>query len=577
MSPKAKAKKESKKATKKSVEQREVRYETVTSDVCEGDAALTIDDAKELLGWEEEGTEKFGSDYLLLDLEGKKIRCTKNIGNRPFKPPLTRRWQSEILAGHWQLNGEPILIGRTEILISGQHRLVGLVLAVQEWRKDKDRWPAWKSEPVLQTVVTSGIDESDAVVNTIDTGERRDLSDVIYRSPYFADLNPSDRKRCAKYAQSTCKFFKTRVGSDLNAFCPNWSHADYLDLLDRHPRLLAAVRHVTEENGDDGKISKYLSPGYAAGFMYLMGCSTSDGSKEGDYRSAAAPEEKLLDFARWDQAQTFIVLIAGNAKELQGYRDAWAAMIEANRISSADRWALLATAWNLYVEKEDITLESLALEYDADEDGYETLSYTPTVGGIDLGDVEEIDEEELVLANGKTEDPTPEEIHVRKEKEAVGKKLPIPTLRPSKSGKSWAIDDVAWVKDPDGEHYLARLISDPWKVENSDRILVDVKTAAGKEWEVDTTDLFLMKPNDGKESVLPSKNKGEKVSTWKVGQIVWVREKGGEDWQGKIIELSKNSAKLKIQTGYQGAGNIKMVWTKILSKKQPITQSDDAV
>ncbi len=223
------------------------------------------------------------------------------------------------------------------------------------------------------------------IVVTI-TGRKRSISDVIGRSSFFANMTAQDRNQCTKYAQSACKLFKSRAGADINAFCPKWSNADYLDLLDCHPRILRCVKHVYIENGKKNRIGQYLSPGYAAGFLYLMGCSASDGDK---YRDN--PCEDSLDWSRWDKACDFFVLIAGNSKGLVGYRDTWAAMVEDNRISNADRWALLVTAWNLYVEGKKTTTKALNLEHDTDN---ETLRHTPTVGGIDLGDPDQIEEEE---------------------------------------------------------------------------------------------------------------------------------------------------------------------------------------
>jgi hypothetical protein len=346
-------------------------------------------------------------------------------------------------------------------------------------------------------------------------------------------------------------------------------------MLDQHPRLLECVRHVYEEDGDEHHLSQFIPLGYASALLFLMGSSATKGGKESPYRTAVEPNEKLLDWGRWDEAQKFIVLIAAKSKEVEGYRDAWTAMIESNHTSTAERAALLATAWNLFIEDEAITQEALTLEYDTNQDGFQVLSYMPSVSGIDLGDPKDADEEELPLG-GKTSDPTAEEIKARKAKVAKDKKPPMPVLQPAKAGKEWAPGDVAWVADPDGEHYLAEVISKPWAVEKTGRMLVDVRSASGDDWEINLKDLFLVKPSLNK----PAPAKSDKVSSrpdtkkpgaaWKIGEVAWVRESNGEDWQGKIIELSSGGAKLKVMTGFQGAGNIEMVWFKSLSKKQPI-------
>ena len=183
--------------------------------------------------------------------------------------------------------------------------------------------------------------------------------------------------------ETACKLLRSRAGADINAFCPKWSHADYLDLLDRHPRLLECVRHVHEENGNENKIGRYLSPGYAAGFLYLMGSCKTDADA---YRSAEHPSENLLDWSEWERACQFFVEVANDSEKVAALRDVWAKMCEEGKISNAERWALLVNAWNSYRDGGRVDRERLELEYNKDADGFLTLAEMPTVGGIDLGE-----------------------------------------------------------------------------------------------------------------------------------------------------------------------------------------------
>jgi hypothetical protein len=48
---------------------------------------------------------------------------------------------------------------------------------------------------------------------------------------------------------------------------------------------------------------------------------------------------------------------------------------------------------------------------------------------------------------------------------------------------------------------------------------------------------------------------------------VW--DKTGNHWRGKVVELSNNSAKLKVDQGFAGCGTVRMVWLKDLCSEQP--------
>lgn len=291
--PKGPAKVKSKKAKTEAVE-REIIYKDVTVSVCKGDDAVTVEQAKKLLGWETESDKvKFGNTFLLKDIEGNKVRCQNNSHNRRFSMTVARTLMAEILRGKWRFNGESMIIGRSGETISAQHRLIGLILAAQEWEKDKERWSFWTDEPTLESVIVFGIDEGDETVNTVDTGIPRSLSQVIERSEYFAGMKQKDRHRCAQMADYAIRLLWHRTGAGMDAFAPKRTHAESLDFLARHPRILECVKHVYEENGEEGKIANYVSPGYAAGLMYLMGCCATDPQ---EYGATDTPVESMLDW-----------------------------------------------------------------------------------------------------------------------------------------------------------------------------------------------------------------------------------------------------------------------------------------
>jgi len=83
---------------------------------------MTPDQAKKLLGWSQESEHiKFGSNYLLLDEYGEKVRCYNNVTNRPLYPNIYKTLRQEHLRKKWQMNGEPVIIGRTGLILNDPH------------------------------------------------------------------------------------------------------------------------------------------------------------------------------------------------------------------------------------------------------------------------------------------------------------------------------------------------------------------------------------------------------------------------------------------------------------------------
>lgn len=561
-------------------EEREITYPTLTADVCIDATAITADDAKQLLGWQEETEEiKFGGAFMLKDSRDKKIRCHNNLKNRPLNLANLQTLKQEHLRRRWRFNGEPIIVGKTGLLLNGQHTLIALVLAAQEWEDDREKWGEyWDTAPTMAKLVVSGVDESDEVVNTMDTCKPRALWEVIYRSEHFAHLKNHERKVCARMADYAVRLLWHRTGAGIDAFAPRRTHSESLGFVTRHPRLLEAIRHVYEENGDENRIGRYVSPGYAAGLCYLMGCSTTDSA---DYRSAAHPDESMLDWNQWDKACNFIVLLASGGEETEAVRKYLSERIESGGASNAERWAILANAWIAYDESGKVTKHDLELQITTTPGGSSVLAEHPTVGGIDLGDPSSIDESKIAA-----KDPSPEEIKARskvvKSKsikpitiKKAGKFVPPDTG--SKAGADWAEGDKAWVFSQDGEHYFGTLDSEPYICDDGvDR--VTITTEDGEEWEVDANDLRLNRPKAEparpklKMPKTPSPKKSKSVVTFKVGGSAWAPSSDGEFWQGKIVEINDQLkvAKLRVVNGFQGAGNVKTVPLSDLQNKQPI-------
>ncbi len=585
----AKSKSDSKKVV---TVERPLLYEKVTSRICAGDKAITVQQAKELLGWQEETDKvKFGNSYLVQDIKGNKVSCVHNVTNRPIYGNVLKSLIQEHLRRRWRLNGEPIIVGRTGLILNGQHTLISLILAAQEWEEDREKWAAyWTDEPTMEKLIVLGIDECDETVNTMDTCKPRSLFDVICRSSYFAGMGSSERRNCARSLDYAVRLMWHRTGAGLDAFAPRRTHAESMAFVDAHPKLIECVKHIAEEDGDERHISRYCSPGYAAALLYLMGCSKSESDA---YREAPHPDESMLDWSRWDDACNFWVLLGGSDESTKPVRVYLTKLLQENRGSNPERWAILIKAWNLHANKKKITEKDLTLSYLDNEDGSKTLDECPTVGGIDLGDPSLIDEDQIT-----TPDPTPEQIK-NGAKKIRAKRVALSTKR---AGADWAKDDVAIVVDG-ADQYLATIIDAPYELDNgTSRVMV--RDEKGGEWDVDLECLHLTPPvEDDEEDELadetdlvdedtidteveepikpakqpkqkptnPSKKGKGKPGQAQVGKVMWVSEKGSEPWRGRVVEINDraNVAKVQVDVGFQGAGLAKIAPLSCLSFNQP--------
>lgn len=554
-------------------ENREVLYPDPKVRLYLGEKALTAEDAKQLLGWQEE-TDKIKFDnsycYEIRSIFSRKIRLFNNIRNRPITTSNLLTLRQEILRGRWRLNLENRIIGKTGLVFNGQHTLLALISAVEEWRKSPEDFPVWKTEPTIETSIAYGVEESDEVVNTMDTCKPRSLAEVLARSPYFAAMTPKGRISCSRILSYAIKLLWSRAGGDLGAFAPRRTHSESLDFLERHPKLLEATKHIYEED-TEGKISRYVSPGYAAGLLYLMGSVKSDPKA---YRDNDPPVEASLDWSLWEKACEFFVLLAADGEALQPLKDRYIELRENGEPSVQEKTALLITAWDSWSVGKEISEKSLRLQYIQDEEeGTSRLAEMPILGGIDLGDPSERDEELI-----DTPDPTPEEIEQRKLLIKKPKKNTTPKYSaPSRKGAEWKKDDVAWVEDKDDPPYLAQLMEDPYEVDGGgQRVIV---RAPDGEWEVEVDNLSLQKPADpmAKRPVMPKAAppaKHQKLLNPKnlvIGSLKWVQPEKGEPWRGKILEINVKAkcARVLVTVGFQGAGNTVVVPLTQLRDSQP--------
>ena len=468
-SSKSKSRKPAIKATQREVVHAKLKHEFHV----DGERHLPIGMlwAKKTLGWKEEGkggsNVTYGSDYLVqyedADENKIKVRCDNNVTNRPLTMGNVKALQQEILNGRWDMNGEPILIGKTGLILNGQHQLIALVLATLEYRKNPDTYTFWGDEPTIAKSVTYGINEGDKVVNTMDTCKPRTLADVIYRCPYFASLTPQQRKQASNITQHTIRLLWCRTGENMDGLSNYRSHAEFVDFLDRHLKVLECVNFITAENGKEAKLSNYLSPGYCAALLYLFGASKTKTEK---YLCDETTTEKHIDWGNWSLACDFFVLLAANDSKFVAVRKTLAAMVTDETASIAVRMGVLIKAWNLYSAGKPITSKAVALEFVEDEDGFAVLTEFPKVGGVDIGDIDEMSEEDLAKLDrsSSSQEQKARQTEILDKKKANGKTKPPatkakPKLKKSKakSGVEVLVGKPMWVKPTTGDIYRCRV------------------------------------------------------------------------------------------------------------------------
>lgn len=409
-----------------------ILYPDIEALICmEGDA-ITADKMKEILGWVEEpeqpkgeGAEKlppevlFGNDYMLTDRYGKKVRCNNNTINRPFDSGLAETYAQEFLNKRWQLNGESFIIGKYGQVESGQHRGIGLVLAEQDRQLDAIKeekgeayvgWSKnWPTPVVYETVLVRGIDESDKVVNTIDTGRIRSLAHIVYRSDVFHNMPSKKKLEASKMLEAAIRVLWDRSGASDDPYAPRRTNSEALDFLEHHQHILRAVKHIQEENAANRAIHKWCPVGQASALLYLMATS-SEATDAEKYRKGEPRNEKKVSFDNWEQACDFWVNLAGGNPELRAVREKVGLLqdpVSGGGLGGnvEERVAVIVKAWNLFKDGLPITQDDLSLDYYYDKEELINAVQMPRIsGGIDIGTVKQRNAEKKILKEQQKEE-----------------------------------------------------------------------------------------------------------------------------------------------------------------------------
>ncbi len=381
------------------------------ADIGAHEGEMTAARMKELMGWEEQP--KDSDDYDFKDAFQTKVKLRNNYRNRPLSKVLYTDWKLAVLKKKWRMNGESIIIGRHGMTISGQHRGIGFILAVQEWSKPTSQ--VWHRiwgvpgkdgvEPTMPCLVVYGISEDDDTVNTVDTGRPRSGSDAIFRSDLFQGDPANVRKIKARSLEFAARTVWERTGQEDKGYTPHMQHGDMFDFVDTHKRIKDAVEIIYKLNHGEGNkgpvplhlITTHIGQGVAAGLMFLMGAAKSDFHKYHKRRESKEASQRYCNFDYWDRAKSFWTEFAAASKQYKG--DApkvspllpviaylWAQRVDGRPADLDKRMAIIIKAWTSWLKHDgEIRGDDLTLQTNVHEGtGVRYLDDYPEIGGIDM-------------------------------------------------------------------------------------------------------------------------------------------------------------------------------------------------
>lgn len=528
---------------------------TIEVEVFQGAGRLTVEKAKELIGWtvvgpSSKGQKGTGDSYTgpfhCRDVEGNKILLANNATNRPFRPGLAKRYGNDMLRRKWFLNGESIVFDWRGQCQSGQHRLVGFIMAEEMRRKgaagdSRYAWIArhWKGPIVIDALVVRGISDESQVIDSIDQGQKRTLGDVIYRAELFGDpkdLGPmgdakviasdATMRKLANILGGAARLVWLRAGGRTVSTAPHFPVSEAMEFISSHEKLKDIVLAVFNLDGGTkmggGKISRYLPMGYASGLWYLMAVSGSDPEAyELGVRDGRGAES--LDFSMETNAKLFWEKLASGLNMTDGdpiyvVREALRGMDKGSADSRDEVVGMIIKAFNLWLDGVDkkgeykgrkVTPKDLKVRRIPDDQGRLKLAEDPRLGGIDI---EGKDNDEEIIDDFVDEVPEDDErasSGKKSGKGSLGKGIgsggaKVEKYRPEqdereghKEGKQWAEGDTCWVKPPKGADVppyfgtVQQFIKSEAKGEPDS---VNILDDNGDEWNEPVTQLSLKYP-----------------------------------------------------------------------------------
>jgi hypothetical protein len=418
---------------------------SVSLDVVVYDAnnPLTVAEAKKLLGWKVVDDEPY---HLVDKTDGKKfVRFANSTANRPFRSILSKQYASDILRNKWELNGETIIIDAKNQIVSGQHRLAGLVFA--EWdRLTKPQYYqenyGWKGPCSIQAIVVKGVKPDSA--DSVDKGQKRSHGDVLFRRHEFkGTYGDREKQMLANDLAVAARLLWLRLGGKDVSDAPKFLHSEMLDLIEAHPGLKTFTQFVFDEDGGDtrkeSKIKQYVSRGYLAAMAYLMATRHTDPVKY--------LETGEIDISAQSEAEEFIVMLANGGDKTGSptyeLRSEYARQTAkgGGRDRDTDVLGPMVKAMNAYITGATLTGKTIKLKPG------EIDKQRPMLGGID-GTLSQyfLEEEE------ETQEPVKEEPPKKGRGKGKGAKAAAPSFKVKKKEEGWFVTDTGSDDDEYGPY-----------------------------------------------------------------------------------------------------------------------------
>lgn len=377
---------------------RDVVYPEVGSQV----VRLTPSMAKELLGYTEETeTEKLKDDDVHCSIGKTRIHCA-NVAKHQRVFYDFKSIAGDILQGQFFLNGEVLSHGKHGWFINGKTRAMALILAQSMYDENPQRYPYWSTlfakeevsdeQLFIDVILITGVEESQKVIQTIDTGRPRSFADSLFSSGVFAGekIPPKLIMKYCKVLEGAVRFVWMRGGEYAYAMNPVISHSDASEFLERHPGLVSAVRSVLDENepaedGEKPRLASVLGLGQLAGLIYMMSIEADEPKLE-KYWTADWPAEKLVGLDRVETAEQFLTLLAGRDKLTVEIQKAIAEASTDTNANVAERTAIVINGFNAFVTNGKCTPAKVRADVEIDENGNRVVVNHPViVGSIDKG------------------------------------------------------------------------------------------------------------------------------------------------------------------------------------------------
>lgn len=213
-----------------------------------------------------------------------------NNNNRPMRKGIVKFYMSEIVRGHWQVNGESIKIASDGTILDGQHRLEAISL----------------TGIGMHTFIVRGLDRN--VFTTIDNGKARNHAD--YLSISGVEGNTTTLAAAARISMyfNNDGVFKTKGANGTNKVSPE----DIVIYVEKHSGLQESLGKI------QNRIGKIIPQSIAVGCHYIF--SIIDMEKTDQFFNSLCTGEGLKLGSPILALRNRLISLRGDGRAGEGHR-----------------------------------------------------------------------------------------------------------------------------------------------------------------------------------------------------------------------------------------------------------------